>query len=76
MQLYRLKYEKPEMFEKIKYALHLPQYLSFILTSKLHSDITSIGCHTNLWNFQQNKYHEWVNKEGIAEKLPPILIVQ
>src|SRR6187401_859556 len=41
MQLYRLKYEKPEIFEKIKYALHLPQYLSYILTSKLYSDITS-----------------------------------
>ncbi len=43
MQLYRLKYEKPAIFEKIKYALHLPQYLSYILTSKLYSDITSIG---------------------------------
>jgi len=73
MQLYRLKYENPDLFKKIKYALHLPQYLSYILTSKLYSDITSIGCHTNLWNFQDKKYHEWVNKEGIAEKFPPIL---
>ena len=73
MQLYRLKYEKPAIFEKIKYALHLPQYLSYILTSKLYSDITSIGCHTNLWNFQDKKYHEWVNKECIAEKFPSIL---
>lgn len=73
MQLYRLKYEKPEMFKEIKYALHLPQYLSFVLTSSLHSDITSIGCHTNLWHFQQNKYHQWVNKEGVEEKFPQLL---
>jgi sugar (pentulose or hexulose) kinase len=73
MQLYRLKYEMPEAFEKIKYALHLPQYLSYILCSKLNSDITSIGCHTNLWHFQQNKYHRWVNEEEILEKLPAIL---
>ena len=72
MQLYRLKYEKSEMFQRIKYALHLPQYLSFILGSSLQSDITSIGCHTNLWNFQQNKYHDWVTKEGVSEKLAPI----
>jgi sugar (pentulose or hexulose) kinase len=72
MQLYRIKYEKPELFKKIKYALHLPQYLSYILSSSLHSDITSIGCHTNLWNFQQNKYHDWVSKEGILEKLSPV----
>jgi sugar (pentulose or hexulose) kinase len=73
MQLYRLKYEKPEIFQKIKYALHLPQYLSYILTSKLYSDITSIGCHTNLWNFQDKKYHAWVDKEGVAEKFPQLL---
>lgn len=72
MQLYRLKYEKPALFAKIKYALHLPQYLSFILSSSLQSDITSIGCHTNLWNFQQNQYHDWVRKEGVEEKLAPI----
>jgi sugar (pentulose or hexulose) kinase len=72
MQLYRLKHEKPELFKQIKYALHLPQYLSYILCSSLHSDITSIGCHTNLWNFQQNKYHDWVKKEGVLEKLVPI----
>ncbi|HRH50541.1 MAG TPA: FGGY family carbohydrate kinase [Panacibacter sp.] len=73
MQLYRLKYEKPEAFAAIKHALHLPQYLSFILSAKLNSDITSIGCHTNLWNFQNNKYHKWVELENILPKLPPIL---
>jgi sugar (pentulose or hexulose) kinase len=72
MQLYRLRYEKPELFRQIKYALHLPQYLGFVLTSQLHSDITSIGCHTNLWNFQQNRYHDWVEKEGVMEKLVPV----
>jgi sugar (pentulose or hexulose) kinase len=60
------------LFKQIKYALHLPQYLGFILNSALRSDITSIGCHTNLWNFQQNKYHDWVTKEGVIEKLAPV----
>jgi sugar (pentulose or hexulose) kinase len=72
MQLYWLKHQHPEVFEKIKYSLHLPQYLSFLITGEAYSDITSIGCHTNLWNFPQNSYHEWVLKEGIADKLAPI----
>ena len=72
MQLYRLKYEKPDTFANIKYALHLPQYLSFILSSAVYSDITSIGCHTNLWNFEENKYHHWVRDEQIENKLPPL----
>ncbi|HYV90872.1 MAG TPA: FGGY family carbohydrate kinase [Chitinophagales bacterium] len=73
LQLYRLKYEKPEMFEKIRHALHLPQYLSYILCSGLNSDITSIGCHTNLWHFLQSNYHQWVKQEGLLEKFPPLL---
>ena len=73
MQLYRIKYEKPEIFQKIKYALHLPQYLSFLISSKAFTDITSIGCHTNLWHFNENRYHEWVYKENIVGKLAPVV---
>jgi sugar (pentulose or hexulose) kinase len=72
LQLYRLKYDKPELFDRIRYALHLPQYMSFIVTGRAYSDITSIGCHTALWNFPQNHYHEWLFREGINEKLAPI----
>ena len=72
MQLYRLVHEKPEVFKKIKFSLHLPQYLSYLISGKPCSDITSIGCHTNLWDFQKNGYHQWVYKEGIHEKLAPI----
>ena len=72
MQIYRLKEEKPELFEKVKHCLHLPQYLSFLLTGEAYTDITSIGCHTNLWNFKKMKYHKWLKNEGIKDKLPPI----
>jgi L-fuculokinase len=73
MQLYRIRQERPELFARIKYSLHLPQYLSYLLTGKAVSDITSIGCHTNLWNFSQQHYHEWVYREGLIEKLAPIV---
>jgi L-fuculokinase len=72
MQIYRIKKEDSGLFGKIKYSLHLPQYLSWFLSGKACSDITSIGCHTNLWNFRENYYHEWVYRESVIEKLPPI----
>ncbi len=71
-QLYRLKHEKEAVFNKIEYSLHLPQYLSFLLTGRAYSDLTSIGCHTGLWNFPQKNYHEWVFREGVIDKLPPL----
>jgi len=68
MQLYRLKKEKPEIFEKVKWALHLPQYLSYLITGKAVADITSIGCHTQLWDFNKSQYHNWVSAENLTEK--------
>ncbi|SEK20232.1 FGGY-family carbohydrate kinase [Parapedobacter koreensis] len=72
MQLYRTKYEHPELFDQIHYALHLPQYLSFLVSGRMYSDKTSIGCHTHLWDFTKNDYHEWVYREGIIDKLAPL----
>lgn len=72
MQLYRLKYEQPETFQQIHYSLHLPQYLSFLITSRPASDLTSVGCHTQLWHFQNQCYHPWVLKEKMDAKLAPL----
>jgi sugar (pentulose or hexulose) kinase len=73
MQLYRIKYERNDLLKQIRYALHLPQYLSFLISGKSCSDITSIGCHTNLWDFRKNNYHRWLENEGLIDKLAPIL---
>jgi L-fuculokinase len=72
LQLYRIKQEQPDCFSEIEYSLHLPQYLSFLFTGQAFSDLTSIGCHTNLWDFNRHTYHEWVSREGILNKLAPI----
>lgn len=73
MQLYWLKYTKPEIFKKIKYSLHLPQYISYIFTGIPVSEHTSIGCHTALWNYSTKDYHDWVYKEEIHKILPAIV---
>lgn len=72
LQLYRLKYQQPEVFNKVKYALHLPQYMSYLLSGQMVTDLTSIGCHTALWDFGKNTYHEWLNSEGILPKMAPL----
>lgn len=73
LQLYWLKYSKPEVFKKIKYSLHLPQYLSYVFTGIPLSEYTSIGCHTALWDYTKKDYHEWVYKEELHHILPTIV---
>jgi sugar (pentulose or hexulose) kinase len=73
MQLYRLKQQQPQVFAQIKYALHLPQYVCWLLGGRACSDITSVGCHTQLWHFGMQAYHSWVAAEGIAPVLAPMV---
>jgi sugar (pentulose or hexulose) kinase len=71
MQLYRLRHERPEEFNKIRYALHLPNFLSTVFGGKPCTEITSVGCHSLLWDFRHNDYHAWVKNEGLADKFAP-----
>lgn len=73
LQLYRLRQEKPGMLRKVRWALHLPQYVSSILSGKAYSEMTSIGCHTCLWDFPKQKYHQWVSDNGLESILAPIV---
>ena len=73
LQLYWIKHRKSKLFNKIHWSLHLPQYLSFVLTGIPLSDYTSIGCHTSLWSFEKQDYHPWVYAEGIDRILPPVV---
>ena len=70
MQALWLKYTKPEVFSGVKHVLHFPQYLSYLLTGKVYSEHTSIGCHTALWDFDNMNYHPWVRAEGLNLPAP------
>ncbi len=73
IQLFWIKHSQRKIYDQIRYSLHFPQYLGFMFSGLPVSDFTSIGCHTSLWDFRQNDYHEWVLKEGINHKLAPII---
>ena len=70
LQLYWLKHTKPHLFSKVKHTLHFPQYLSYLFTGELVTEPTSIGCHTRLWDYSKNRYHDWVINEGLDKLLP------
>lgn len=72
LQLYWLKYRKPEVFKNIRKSLHFPQYLSYLMTGRQYSELTSIGCHTAMWNFDQDDYHAWIKHENFLSLLPAI----
>ncbi len=73
IQILWLKQQRPEVFKKVaslpnsrQAILHFPQYLSYLLTGEIVSEPTSIGCHTFLWDFDEQKYHQWLTDEGVS----------
>lgn len=65
LQIYWLKKVKPGVFEKVQDIVHFPQYCSYLLTRKVVSEYTSIGCHTAMWDFDNMEYHKWLSDEEI-----------
>jgi len=45
--------------------LHFPQYISYLITGKIYSEHTSIGCHTALWDFDNMTYHQWTKNHAL-----------
>lgn len=71
LQIFWLKYEKPNLYAQVRHAIFLPQYFSFLFSRKLLSDYTSIGCHTGMWEFGKAEFHKWMYDEEIVQLLPP-----
>lgn len=71
-QLYWLKHTKPLVFQEIQHSLHLPQYLSYLVTGETSTELTSIGCHTTLWDYESQEYHVWIEQEEIRPLLPSV----
>ena len=66
LQVLWFKRQKPEVFARVKYILHFPQYLSYLFTGKITSEYTSIGCHTAMWDFDHQQYHRWLTDEQLT----------
>jgi sugar (pentulose or hexulose) kinase len=66
IQLLWLQREKSVVWEQVENILHFPQYLSYVLSGKVVSEPTSIGCHTFMWDFDKKQYHLWLQQAGIV----------
>ena len=52
--------------------LMYPQYWAWRLTGKLATEVTSLGCHTDLWNINTNAPSSLLKTFGLDHALPPL----
>lgn len=72
LQAFRVSQVGADVWSKTRWVMHWPNFLSSIFTGNFASEITSIGCHTALWDFDKKTYHDWVTDFGLRKKLPEI----
>lgn len=70
LQIYWLKNQKPDLYNKIKSIMHFPQFAAYLFSGKITSEHTSIGCHTAMWDFDKSAYHPWLKSEDIYLPAP------
>lgn len=71
----QLHYQKTmfaKAFADVASIVTYPQYWASLLTGVAANEVTSLGCHTDLWNPLAGTYSSLVEKLGIADKMAPI----
>jgi L-fuculokinase len=71
-QWFFLQRNRPELFTRVAYALLYPQYWAWRFCGVMASEVTSLGCHTDLWCPQQKEFSGLVRKRQWQRLLPPL----
>ncbi|MBD8065303.1 FGGY-family carbohydrate kinase [Devosia sp. PTR5] len=71
-QLFWQAREFPGAFARATAILSYPQYWAWRLTGQLASEVTSLGCHTDLWSPDRSDYSHLVDEMGWRQLFPPI----
>lgn len=71
-QLFWQQRTLPDRFAHVSQILMYPQYWSFRLTGVAAMEVTSLGCHTDLWSVAQNGFSSLIDRMGWRRKMPPL----
>lgn len=71
-QLYWQQRHWPEAFSRAIAFLTYPQYWTWRLSGVMASEVTSLGCHTDLWDLRSGEPSSLVRKMGWEHLLPPV----
>jgi sugar (pentulose or hexulose) kinase len=71
-QLHYQRSAFPDAFSCVRTILTYPQYWAFRLTGIAANEVTSLGCHTDLWRPREGDYSSLVDRLGIRALMAPV----
>lgn len=70
IQLFWHKQVRPEIYENVKTILFLPQYLSYVMTGVKSIEVTSVGCHTYLYDIIERGWSLVAEELEVPQRAP------
>jgi len=71
-QLHFQKTVFPEAFERVRSIVTYPQDWGWRLTGVAAAEVTSLGCHTDLWLPREGRFSSLPERLGIESKMAPV----
>lgn len=62
----------PDIGNRTRFISTYPQYWTWRLTGVAANEVTSLGCHTDLWCPREKRYSSLVQKEGWERLMAPV----
>lgn len=72
VQIFFVQAALPDIFKRVHLILPYPQYWSWRLSGVAASEVTSLGCHTDLWNPAAQAFSTLVAAQGWGALMPPL----
>lgn len=73
-QLHWLLETQPGLRDRLAKVVSYPQYWSGRLTGRFGNELTSLGCHTDLWNPREARYSSLVETLRLGDKMAPLAL--
>lgn len=70
-QLFYLQEVQPQLFSMVAHALLYPQFWAWRLSGVMASEVTSLGCHSDLWLPREQAFSKLARARGWAKLFPP-----
>lgn len=71
-QMYWQSRRFPQAFATVRTVLPYPQYWAWRLSGVAAGEVTSWGCHTDLWDVARGRFAPMVRRLGWASLFPPL----
>ena len=71
-QLYWLQHTRADAWAKTRCLLPYPQYWAWWLCGVASSEVSSLGCHTQLWSVKEQRFSDLAQSQGWAALFAPL----